>query len=171
MLNTLHVHYGQAYVESGGEHPDADMEQNFRGQPQGLCGARIPGALFLITGLHTGTVGFEVRIHGDEPPVDETFEDIVEVSFRPATQDVQLTEWAAQATYPLAIEHRDYRVRYSARGMDAAHEQDTVVDGEPIIDSYLLEFWPAAPAAQRIVKQTSANAAYWHDYARGLGPA
>ena len=168
MIDTIHVHYGQVYVESGGAHPDANMEENFRGQPQGLCGARIPGALFLMTGLHTGVVGFEVRVHDHEPPVDDTFEDIVEVSFRPVTQNVQLVEWGAQAMYPLPLEHRDYRVRYSALGMDAAHEQDTVVDGEPIIDSYLLEFWPAAPIPQRIMKQTSANAAYWHEYARGL---
>jgi hypothetical protein len=33
MIETIHVHYGQAYVESGGPHPDASMEDNFRGHP------------------------------------------------------------------------------------------------------------------------------------------
>src|SRR4051812_34523026 len=146
------------------------MEENFRGQPQGLCGATIPGALFLITGLHTGTVGFEVRVHEHAPPVDDTFEDIVEVSFRPSTDTVELVEWAGQARYAVPLKLQDYRVRYSARGMDAAHDE-TVLDGAPIIDSYLLEFWPAPPCAQRILKQSSASAAYWHDFARGLDGA
>ena len=58
--------------------------------------------------LHTGTVGFEVRVHDQEPPVDDTFEDIAEVSFRPATDAVQLVEWSAQATYALPLERQDY---------------------------------------------------------------
>ncbi len=57
----IDVHYGQAYVESG---PDAapDLHDCFAGQRSGLCGATVPGHLFLITGLHTGAVGGRGRV-------------------------------------------------------------------------------------------------------------
>jgi hypothetical protein len=115
MIKSIHVHYGQASVESGLEAAEVDMAREFRGQPQGLVGAMRAGFLFLNIGLHTGRVGFDVRIHDHEPPVDNGYEDIVEVSFRPTTDDVRLVEWAAEATYPLPLRAIDYRVRYSAR--------------------------------------------------------
>lgn len=49
------VHYGQLYVESSEN--SADLHECFAGQRNGLCGAAVPGKLFLITGLHTGKVG------------------------------------------------------------------------------------------------------------------
>ena len=39
---------------------------------------------------------------------------------------------------------------------------DAVMDDEEVVDSYLLSFWPAPPMSDRIVKQTSDAAAYWH---------
>ena len=56
----LNVHYGQAYVvacEQRGE-----FEECFRGQSNGLCGASVPGMLFLITRLHTGHVGLVIDV-------------------------------------------------------------------------------------------------------------
>ncbi len=158
----LGFHYGQAYVESGGASFDGDMEATFYDQSNGLCGAAVSGTLFLITGLHTGRVGFRVERHDHEPPMDDTYEEIIEVSYRPKSAEVALVEWSAQVTHPLVLQAIDYRVRYSARGMDAGHAADTILDGEPMVDSYLLQFWPAPPAPDCIVKQTSENAAYWH---------
>ena len=63
-----------------------------------------------------------------------------------------------------------YRVRYSASGMDQARQVDTRVDEEPILDRYLLQFWPGSPGGDRVLKRTSAVAAYWHDWARQLPP-
>src|SRR5262245_12813985 len=57
----LHVHYGQAYVLCG-DRELPDLEDAFRGQVNGLCGASALGALFLVTGLHTGMVGFAVQV-------------------------------------------------------------------------------------------------------------
>ncbi len=57
---------------------------------------------------------------------------------------------------------RDYRVRYYAKGMDAARELDTTGDDGRPVDSYKLVFWPALPAPDEVVKQTSNDAAYWH---------
>ncbi|MEU8654232.1 hypothetical protein [Streptomyces sp. NPDC048737] len=64
----------------------------------------------------------------------------------------------------------DYRVRYCARGTDRGRELDTRVTGEPQADSYLLQFWPAPPRSDRVIRQTSQTAAHWHRYARELPP-
>ena len=63
---------------------------------------------------------------------------------------------------------RDYRVRYTARGMDAGHAADTVIGDEDPVDAYQLRFWPAPPAPDRVFKQASETAAYWHDWVRTL---
>ncbi|MGW3631738.1 hypothetical protein ACWD7F_16480 [Streptomyces sp. NPDC005122] len=166
----VHVHYGQLYVESdpGGYGPG--LAEAFAGQSAGLCGAAIPGTLWLTTGLHTGNVGFTTEVHDQAPPLDAEWEDVVEVSFRPASARSTLMEWAGEACWDLGLEETDYRVRYCAKGMDRARQEDTRMDDEPQVDSYLLQLWPAAPAADRVLKQTAAIAAYWHDFARRQPP-
>jgi hypothetical protein len=83
------VHYGQLYVESSDFY--ADLGECFGGQQNGLCGAAIQGKLFLITGLHTGKVGFTVELHDEAPPIDDEWEEIVEASFEPAGETVLVT--------------------------------------------------------------------------------
>jgi hypothetical protein len=161
----VHVHYGQIYVESDPDSFGPDFAEAFARQSSGLCGAAVPGALWLTTGLHTGHVGFTVEVHDQPPPLDEEWEDVVEVSYRPASARSTLLQWAGEAFWDLDLEEIDYRVRYCAKGMDEARQQDTRLD-EPQIDCYLLQFWPAPPAPERIVKQTAEIAAYWHDWAR-----
>lgn len=155
----LHVHYGQAYVAAGDVR--AELPEAFAGQENGLCGAAVPGVLFLITGLHTGHVGFAVEAHDRPPPVDGSWEEVVEASFAVTTPAVALVEWAGGGGSRLDIGVGDWRARYCARGMDEAHDE-TLPDGDPPIDHYLLQLWPAAPAPDRVVKRTSRNAAYWH---------
>ncbi|MEV4591111.1 hypothetical protein [Streptomyces chartreusis] len=55
--------------------------------------------------------------------------------------------------------------------MDEARQQDTRLDDQPQLDCYLVQFWPAPPTTDRVLKQTSQAAAYWHDYARRQPPA
>jgi hypothetical protein len=54
--------------------------------------------------------------------------------------------------------------------MDAGHAADTRMDDEPGLDRYLLQLWPGPPGPDRVVKQTSAIAAYWHGFARDQPP-
>ena len=61
-----------------------------------------------------------------------------------------------------------YRVRYSATGMDRARRRDTLLAGEPLLDRYLLQLWPAPPAPDSVIRETSRCAAYWHAHARTL---
>ncbi|MDA3627418.1 hypothetical protein [Saccharopolyspora oryzae] len=50
------AHYGLIFLESGQDSPD--MSEAFRGQANGICGAGKTGYLIMLTGLHTGPVGF-----------------------------------------------------------------------------------------------------------------
>jgi hypothetical protein len=193
----LHMHYGQAYVY-GLDRYDNKMEDCFRGQENGLCGAGVPGALFLITGLHTGLVGFTVDVLDVPPPLDNTeeleasveqvnlfggsserinlgsstqvkWEEIVEASLYvdAEIENLALVEWGGEV-YPIPLQPGSYRVRYCARGMDIGRNHGVVFEEEDIVDFYSLAFWPAEAAKDRVIKQTSKAAAYWHEWARNL---
>lgn len=95
--------------------------------------------------------------------IDDSWEEIVEVSFTPSTQKVILSEWGGTYVCDIPILQKTYRVRYCARDMALGNEVDTNVEDQPV-DFYCLVFWPAAPAPDALVKQTSQVAAYWHNW-------
>jgi hypothetical protein len=103
-----------------------------------------------------------VELHDAEPGVDGKWEDVVEASCTPLSGKVTLVEWGYQASYPLALTARSYRVRYCATGMDEGSKGLPRVDGEPVTDWYLLQFWPAEPSRDAVVRQSSAAAHYFH---------
>ncbi|WP_172387114.1 hypothetical protein [Streptomyces sp. MNP-20] len=167
----LSVDYGQFYVESRLYIPREEKVAHCAGQSNGLCGAANPGHLFLTTGLHTGRVALTVEVHETEPPLDDQWEEIVEVSFRPASAETSVVPWGDGAICSLNLPVTDYRVRYCGRGMDVTPDDElSVLDDGPVVDHYLLQFWPAKPAADCVIKQTTRSAAYWHDHARTLPP-
>ncbi|MGK8503584.1 hypothetical protein [Nocardia asiatica] len=94
----VHVSYGQIYVVSDPESFGPGLQESFAGQSAGLCGAAVPGALWLTTGLHTGNVGFTVEVRGQAPPLDPAWEDVVEVSFYPVSAHSSLMQWAGEAS-------------------------------------------------------------------------
>lgn len=162
----VHVDYGQIVVASG--EGDCDLHDAFAGQDGvGLCGGGQDGMLLLLTGLRIGGVGFTAELHDSRPELDESWEEIVEVPFRPVSEGTVLRQWNGKNRWELDLEERDYRVRYSACGMDAGRSKDVREDDEPPTDDrYLLQIWPAAaPEPARLLKQTSRAAAYWHAFA------
>jgi len=163
----LHVQYGQAYV-SPRDLSGLELDDAFVSQQNGLCGAASPGVLFLITGLHTGWVGFTIDVLDGAPAVDDSWEEVVEVSFTPDSDALALLDWYGERVCDIPIARRSHRVRYSARGMEAGQTLDTCADDTSIVDFYQLAFWPAAVQADQILKQTSACAAYWHKHAKSL---
>lgn len=165
----VHVTYAMAFVESREYWPAGDGEAR-AGQVNGLCGAAVPGRLKLTTGLHTGWVGLMVEVYDTRPAVDEAWEDVVEVSFTPATRRVRVAQWEGGEPCAFDLDPVTHRVRYSATGMDAAHQAGVVFEDEPPVDRYLLQLWPEPHAPDAVVKQTSAQAAYWHRHARTLPP-
>ena len=164
------VHYRFINVHHVLRDPDWEIGEEYRGQANGLCGAAVPGLLSLVTGLHTGEVGFTVELHAAEPPLDDAWEEIVEVSFTTVQKRMGLHGFQSQ--YEFGLPEGDYRVRYCARGMDEGQDEDTLVDGDPV-DFYLLQFWPGRIGGDSILRQTSRAAAYWHRAHRGrpLPPA
>ncbi|MFI5938496.1 hypothetical protein [Actinoplanes sp. NPDC051494] len=150
----------QLYVVSGDDYPEDDpVEASFDGQRNGLCGAARPGFLLLATGRYTGDLAFLVERHDTAPPLDPQWEEVVEASFRPAAESVTLAESGAPRHLPLALERVDHRVRYCAIGFS-----DTINDpyDRSGHEHHLLQFWPAPPDSDRVLRVTSPEAAEWH---------
>jgi hypothetical protein len=164
----LWVDHSQFYVESQKDSFPAHPREPFAGQRNGLCGAASPGFLCLVTGLHTGEVGLTVESHEEPPRIDEAWEEIVEVSFTPGSDTMVLA--SGQDAWPLELDQVSLRVRYCGSGMEQGREADTRMEEEPQLDHYLLQFWPGPAEPDRVVKQTSAIAAYWHKTASELPP-
>lgn len=165
----LPVSYRQFYVESRPEVFDGALSESRAGQVNGLCGAAVQGHLFLTTGLHTGRVGLTVEVHDGRPPLTDEWEDVVEAPFLPASPTVVVVPWGEGPLCTLELAVLPYRVRYSASAMDLTVDQEiAILEGGSIVDRYLLQFWPASPAPDEVIKQTSRSAAYWHECARSL---
>ena len=162
----VEVQYGQAYIELDGCF-DGVMEDCFRGQSNGICGAAAPANLFLITGLHTGPVGLTIALFEADPGIDPSWDEIVEVSFEAPRGEITLVEWGADDGPAFPVPPGSYRGRYQARAMQQGNELDTNIDDAPV-DFYRLDIWPAPAAPDCIVKQSSQIAGYWHDWAHNL---
>lgn len=160
------ISYGQFYLACE-ESPGPDG--SFEGQVNGLCGAAVPGHLFLTTGINHGTVQVTVEQHVDEPPLPDGWEEIVEVSFTNTCAGPRLEELEGEG-HQLRLDPGTYRVRYCARGMDAARDAESNYDSD-VIDTYLLQLWPGRAGADRILRQTSSCAAYWHQAHRTVEPS
>lgn len=156
----VHVHYAQVYVEPPGEL--TDMTAALRGQVNGICGSSQEGHLFLVTGLHTGLVRFTIRLHDTEPPVDTSWDEVVEVSFAHMKDRLALVEWGSEDGHELQIPPGTYRVRYSARSMIGDSQ---ITEQNSPAQSYALDFWPAPLAADAIIRVTGECAKYWHSEA------
>ncbi|SFV31464.1 hypothetical protein SAMN05216456_1349 [Devosia crocina] len=162
----VQLQYGQAYVELDGAF-DGNMENSFIGQSNGLCGAAASEILFLVTGLHTGPVGLTVNLFDAAPELDQEWEEVVEVSFRAPRGEITLMEWGADQGVRIAVPSGEYRARCYGVDMEEANALDTNITEVPV-DRYRLDLWLAPSAPDRVIKQTSEVAAYWHDWAGTL---
>ncbi len=138
----------------------------FRGQANGLLGAAEAGVLFVVTGLHTGHVNFRVDAEAAEPPFDIEWEECVEVSFSPGPKP-RLVDWNGAAYCDIPV-RGSQRVRFYADGMDRGRAKDTAVGDDLAVDRYKLVFWPAPRAEDKVVRQTSSTAVYWHQSAPAM---
>lgn len=130
----------------------------------------VTRALYLITGLHTGDVGFVVESHSEPPPVDEDWEEIVEVSFTPETDDVTLVQWAAR---PRGVWIWIGSTTASGTARAACRRPGMPTPGSMTSRKSTVISCNSGPLrrADRVLKQTTEHAAYWHSFARGLPPA
>ncbi|MBO3083014.1 hypothetical protein [Cellulomonas fengjieae] len=163
------VDYGFMTIEPFGGALSPKLSESRGGQRNGLCGAALPGALSFVVGLNTGSVPVRIELHDDAPPPDPDWEDVVEASLTPVEAEPYLLSSFDHAE-PLDLPtDRSLRARWSAHGMDEAH-QCGAEEGEPPVDRYLLQLWPAPPAADRVVRCGSEEARYWHCVAEQTPP-
>jgi len=153
------VEYGQLFLSA--EDADAPVpELAFAGQANGLCGAAVPGTLYLVTGLQHGEIRLTVERHAAAPPADERAEEVVEVSFTAPPGSLSVRN-ADGETWPLNLPGGSYRVRYDAEGFQTGWDVETTEDDEPV-GHYVLAVWPAPAAPDEIVRNTGDAAARWH---------
>lgn len=163
----VHVHYGFINLQPDDAEVELDHTSSRGGQANGLCGATFPGQLHMVTGLHTGLVPLRIELHPIQPPVPLQWEDVVEVPFTATPGSYWLStfdEW-----HEIAILPGTYRVHWCANGMDQAHD-GTRMDGEPALDRYLLQLWPAPLAPDAVIRLGSQSAASWHQVAATTQP-
>ena len=165
----VHVHYSQMYFQGAADYCP-ELNECFAGQENGLCGARVRNVLFLLTGLHTGCVKVTVDFWDGEPPLEDSWEEAVEVSFVVNEPEwTGIAEWGSEVWHPIGLRRGRYRVRYCAKNMDAGRRKDTLLSDREPIDEYSLSFWFASGAPpDRVIRQTSEVAASWHVWARKL---
>ncbi|GEM_PF-713022 len=163
------VHYGYMAIEPFGAGLTAELLQARGGQRNGLCGATFPGALSFVVGLHTGSVPVRIELHDDAPPPEPDWEDVVEASLTPVEgEPYALTSFGHAEPLDLPTD-RSLRARWSAHGMDESHRGGPG-EGEQPLDRYLLQLWPAPPAADTVVRWGSEAARYWHGVAERTPP-
>ncbi len=156
---SVEVSRGQLYLTSD-ESLSPMAEFAFSGQRNGLCGAAQAGALYLVTGLRQGLVGFTVELHDQEPVLGDEWTEVVEVSLANPSEPMVLRNLEGDA-WTVALPAGVYRVRYCAAGMQAGWDLETNDLTTPV-DHYLLAVWLAEPADDVIIRQSSEAAAYWH---------
>ena len=151
--SNLDISYGQFYMVSGDS--EYDLDAAFKGQTNGLCGAADAPNLVFITGLHTGHVELGVYLHQSTPVLDQTWEDVVEVSYQ-VTGELSIEECCGSTLDPLPIPPATYRVRYSGRKMDEAREEDCVLEDEPASTAIV---WTSGQQPSRQPIKSSASTA------------
>ncbi len=161
------TNYGQFEIVQAEEGFDGDLDRFVAGQENGWVAAAVPGVLYMPLARWGG--GSSVRIeHWTEAPQLDDWEDVVEVSTSFLSNDpVVWMTWGGDVSGTLPLAPAIYRVRVSARGRDAGHVGEFA---EGVVDHYLLQFWTSPTAPDRVLKTTSANAAYWNRECGGNRP-
>lgn len=168
---TPHVHYGFVAFASVSDGDFRNGTAARRGQANGLCAAKVPGELHMVTALHTGPIGFRIEVGDDEPTIDDSWDEVVEVSYTagPDTCTLAAFEWWHELHTCGLVPGRHYRARFSGRNIEEAHRADSIGYEAPPIDHYLLQFWPDdRPRDDSIVRDTTDWARYWHRVAQGI---
>ena len=139
---TLRTSYSQLCLLSGVRTGEMLPDNAFIGQLNGILGGAFPGGLFLYIGVNTGLVHITVEVHPSAPPVDESWEEIVEASCLLSGPPVSLDGWdMSYVTLPPLLAGQ-YRARLSATGFKKS--DSARVFGDPSVEQYALLLWPAA---------------------------
>lgn len=134
----------------------------------GLATGEHEHAVVLTTARHDGPVPVEVQVLDAEPPLDPTWDAVVEVSLRTGDGPT-VCGWAGSGVVELPVPADvDLRVRYVVVDGQLGSEQsrDVEVVGSSPAERYLVQAWPAPATQARTVVATSPWSQYW-----AFGPA
>jgi hypothetical protein len=156
---------GYAFVTSGDTY-NTGVDSLFQGQKNGLLGAGKPGFLVMEVAKR-GPLGLRVALSATEPPLDDAWEECVEVSFTPSAPQVRVVDAGAYGQGPgkivsqLLLSTVSHRVRYQCNGMNSWYDRRTrrAADGK---QTALLTLWPASAAPDRVIEATTDFARYCH---------
>jgi hypothetical protein len=137
---------------------DGDFDRFFAEQVNSLVGAGDPDGVYVHFGRRSGGSYVRIEPRGGEPPLEDEWEDIVEVPISvPAGAELRWESRAGDTSGPLGpLPVGTCRVRVCARGRDNRHDGEFA---DVTVDFYLIQMW-AAPDA--IIRVGSADAEYWH---------
>ena len=157
---TINTDYGQFSLEWGENLWDGDVDRFFAGQQNGWVAAAVPDVAHVVLARRSGGSSVRVELGTDEPVLESSWEDVVEVTIVIADgASVRWAAWGGMDGAPLAIPGGTYRLRVNARGRDAG----SAGEFEPeVVDFYLLQLWPAPAAPDAVIRVGSADATYWH---------
>ena len=169
--SSLGIEYGQFYItpvaDDFEEEDDLIPDNAFEEQENGLCGAALRERIFFVVGIQNGKIAVDVQLHDSSPEVNDSFEEIVEVSIIRAEHKLHLCEWGWVNTHELDIPAGTYRLRYSIDGFENDYDPD--IEDEEYWESplprqkHLIQIWPSGASEDRILKQTTEQAKYWHE--------
>ncbi|MET7989177.1 hypothetical protein [Streptomyces sp. NPDC005281] len=143
-------HFFQITDPQGPLAGDLDATRN------GLVSA-VGGVIEVATGIHTGNVRVTVEPHSRRPHPAAGWEEIAEMSCHSASGEVLLTPMDDSTDLPSLASQGPgrYRLRVHARGRDTALDQAT----DDVVESYLIQSWPAVHEDALLVKATDAYGA------------
>lgn len=140
---------------------DGDVDRFFAGQLNGLVGAADPGGLYVNLARRSGGSKVTIEVVDSMPDLpDPAWDDVVEVSVAvPIGSIPRWSSWAGESSGDLGLPAGAYRVRVSAQGRDAGRQGEFA---DTVVDSYLIQFWPATRQEDAIVRTGSEDSRYWH---------
>lgn len=158
----LPAHYHEAYFTVLGS---SLCTEAFRGQSNGLCGAAAPNQLTLRFGVHTGRVNISVLLSQTEPPLNERWDEIVEVpllvdhSVHLSLMDFDGDPWGDEVSF----EAGSYRARFSVKNfVDDEASTSGIDDLNDSAQDYELIVWPSPPRPDTVLKTTGSLARHYH---------
>ncbi|MET7685931.1 hypothetical protein [Streptomyces sp. NPDC005423] len=127
---------------------DLDATQN------GLVSA-VGGVVEVATGIHTGSVRVTVETHSQLPDPALGWEEIAEMPCHSPSGEVLVTLMMDDPADLPSLPSQGpgpYRLRVHALGRDTAVDEST----DDVVESYLIQSWPAAHQDALLVKATDA---------------
>lgn len=138
--------------------PKGPVADDLDASHNGLVSA-IGGAIEVSTGIHTGNVQVTVQLHAEQPEPAADWEEIAEISWRSSSGQAFVAPLMDDPVDLPSLASRGpgcYRLRVHARGRDTAVDQAVV---DEVVESYLLQSWPAAHEDALLVRATDAYGA------------